>query len=116
MTALVLAVLILVWIVLLFLTFRHPGAPRVTRLLFFQLLLVVTLLLGYNFLVFVYDVNFNPLRIDLARRLTKNNMIYLGDLVPGLYDLDYIHRVDTDGESEEMRFRSLGIILNVKVV
>lgn len=102
MTALVLAVLILVWIVLLFLTFRHPGAPRVTRLLFFQLLLVVTLLLGYNFLVFVYDVNFNPLRVDLARRLTKNNMIYLGDLVPGLFDLDYIHRVDTDGESEEI--------------
>jgi hypothetical protein len=85
-----------------YLTFRFPGAPRLGRLLAFQALLLVSALLGYFFAVNVMDWNPNPLRVDLARRLTYNKMIYLGDIVPGLYDLDYIERVDTDKAKERI--------------
>ncbi|MFC2037920.1 hypothetical protein ACFLYD_08195 [Chloroflexota bacterium] len=91
------------WLVLLGATFRFPGSPRVSRLIFFQLLLLVSFLLGYFFLINVLKFNPNPLRVDLARRLTDNKMIYLGDIVPGLSDLDYIRRIDTDGVKESIK-------------
>jgi hypothetical protein len=95
-------ILALIWLLLFVLLFRSPGAPTVPRLFIFLGWLGVSLVLGYFFLVNVIGWNPNPLRVDLARTLTKNKMIYLGDFVPGLYDLDYIHRVDTDGEQEEI--------------
>jgi len=36
----------------------------------------------------------------MANFLTKDRMIDLTQIVPGLYSLDYIHRIDTDGEEE----------------
>jgi len=102
-TAVVILILVFLWLVLLVLTFRSPGAPRVTRLIFFQFLLVVTVVLGYFFLVYVLHYNPNPVRVRLARTLTKDRMIYLGDFVPGLTDLDFIHRIDTDQVEEEIK-------------
>jgi hypothetical protein len=102
-TALLVAALGICWLALLFLTFRSPDAPRLGRLALFQLLLMVSMALAYIFLVKVYKWNPNPLRVDLARWLTKNNMIYLGDFVPGLFDLDYIQRIDTDWSQEEIK-------------
>jgi hypothetical protein len=102
MSPVLLALLALAWVALLAMTFRAPGAPLLSRLVFFQLLLVVTFVLGYLFLVMVLDYNPNPIRVRIARYMTKNNMIYLGDFVSGLYDLDDIRRIDADGADEEM--------------
>lgn len=102
MSPVLLALLGLAWITLLALTFRAPGAPRLDRLIFFQLFLVVSFVLGYLFLVVVFEYNPNPMRVRIARNMTKDNMIYLGDFVPGLFDLDDIRRIDTDGVVEEI--------------
>ena len=63
----------------------------------------MTLALGYLFLVKVYKWNPNPMRVELARWLIKDRTIYLGDIVPGLYDLDRIQRIDTDREDEQIK-------------
>jgi hypothetical protein len=99
-TAVGLGFLVLVWLFLIYLTFRPPDTPRVSRLIFFLLLLATSGALGYFFLVRVYRLNPNPIRVDLARNLSYDRMIYLGDIVPGVFDLDYIHRVDTDAREE----------------
>jgi hypothetical protein len=101
--AVTLGVLGAFWLLLLFLTFRPPDAPRVTRLIFFLGLLGVTVVLAYLFLVGFWGWNPNPLRVEVARTLTKDNMIYLGDIVPGTYDLDYVERVDTDWADETLK-------------
>ncbi len=100
-TGILLAILAIVWVALLILTFRFPGAPSLARLILFQLFLVATFVLGYFFLVEVLGFNPNPIRVRLARTITDDKMIYLGDVVPGLYDLDYIYRIDTDGDQEQ---------------
>jgi hypothetical protein len=100
-SAVVLLLLCVAWLALLLATFRFPGAPKLSRLLFFQLLLLVSGLLAYYFLIYVFEVNPNPMKVSLARNLTEDKMIYLGDIVPGLYDLDYIDRVDTDGDGTQ---------------
>jgi hypothetical protein len=102
-SAVALGFLVLVWLFLIYLTFRPPDTPKVSRLLFFLLLLATSGALGYFFLVRVYRLNPNPIRVDLARNLTDNRMIYLGDIVPGVFDLDYIHRVDTDAREEDQK-------------
>lgn len=102
MSPVLLALLGLAWITLLALTFRAPGAPRLGRLIFFQLFLVVSFALGYLFLVMVFEYNPNPMRVRIARFMMYDRMIYLGDFVPGLYDLSYIARVDTDGAAEKI--------------
>jgi hypothetical protein len=102
MSPVLLALLGLAWMTLLVLTFRVPGAPRLSRLFFFQLFLVVSFALGYLFLVRIFDYNPNPIRVRIARYMTKDNMIYLGDFVSGLYDLDDIRRIDADGADEAM--------------
>lgn len=99
-TAIVLAGLFILWLALLFLTFRAPDAPKPMRLLFFQALLLVTIILGYFFMIKIVKWNPNPLKIRVANILTGDRMIYLGDIVPGVYDLKYIERVDTDLEEE----------------
>jgi hypothetical protein len=90
------------FLVLLMATFRGDDAPRVDRLALFLLLLGVAGALGYAFLIKVVKYNPNPRRVEIARFLTKDNMIYLGDFVPGLYDLDYITRIDTDNKDEDI--------------
>jgi hypothetical protein len=61
---------------------------------------LVSLILGYFFLVRVFEFNPNPLRVSGARFLTKDRMIYLGDIVPGVFDLDYIYRIDASAPQE----------------
>ncbi len=102
-TGILLLILVFAWLVLAILTFRPPDMPKLTRLLFFQAWLVVSFLLTYFFLVRVFDWNPNPLRVQIARALMFNKFIYLGDIVPGLYDLDYVHRLDTDDVEETIR-------------
>lgn len=102
-TAVLLGALFLFWLLLLFLIFVGAGAPKASKLLLFQVWLLVSLVLGYLFLVKVYKWNPNPLKVELARRLTGDRTIYLGDIVPGLYDLDRIQRIDTDGADERIK-------------
>ncbi len=96
------AVLAVSWVVLLILTFRGENAPLLSRLFFFQLLLVVSFLLVYFFLVEVVGVNPNPSRVSLSRLMLDDRGIYLGDVIPGLYDLDYIARIDTDEDADDL--------------
>ena len=102
-TGILLLGLFLAWMVLAVLTFRPPDTPKISRLVFFLLWLGTSFLLGYFFLIKVFGFNPNPYKVEIARRLTSDKTIYLGDLVPGLYDLDYISRVDTDGEDETIK-------------
>jgi hypothetical protein len=100
--AITIVILGVAWLFLLILTFRPPDAPKFTRLIWFQFFLLVSLALGYMFLIHVLHYNPNPARVAIARFMTKDRMVYLGDIVPGLYDLDYLSRIDTDLESEEI--------------
>ncbi|MCL7453715.1 MAG: hypothetical protein M8467_11785 [Anaerolineae bacterium] len=100
--AVTIVILGVAWLSLLFATFRPPDSPKISRLLLFQLLLLVSLALGYMFLIYVLRYNPNPARVSIARFMSKDRMIYLGDLVPGVYDLDYLSRVDTDYEPEDI--------------
>ncbi len=102
-SALLIALLAVSWVVLLILTIRPPNTPKLSRLIMFQLLLVVTFVLGYVFLIEVLQYNPNPARVRIARFLTEDKTVYLGDIVPGLYDLSYIHRMDTDGDEERIK-------------
>lgn len=95
-----LVILIAVWFLFFILTFRSPGAPKVIRLLFFVLLMAMSAVLGYVFLVRVLDWNPNPTKVNIANYLTENRMIDLQQIAAGVPDLDYIHRVDTDGDTE----------------
>ena len=89
-------VLFLVWLALLFLIFRSPGSPGVSRLLFFVAFLVATGLLAYQFAVGVLHWNPNPTRVSLAHRLMDDKFIDLAQVAPGVYDLKYIELIDTD--------------------
>lgn len=92
------------FLALLFLTFRSPDAPKLDRLLYFLLLLAVAGAMGYFFLINVLHYNPNPAKVRLSQVLTEHKLIDLGEIVPGVFDhLDYVHRVDTDGEPEESK-------------
>jgi hypothetical protein len=99
---LILIILGAMWVFFLIWLLRPP-IPRIGQLIAFVLLIFVSAVLGYIFYTKVLEKNPNPIKVYLARFLTENKMIYLGDFVPGLYDLDYIHRIDTDGEDEEIK-------------
>lgn len=90
------------WLALLFATFRSPSAPALDRLFFFVLLLAASAVLGFLVLVHVFGYDPQPRYVSLAQRLTDDKIIYLGDIVPGLYHPDYIHRIDTDGDDEDL--------------
>jgi hypothetical protein len=96
----VLVVLMLAWVFFLFWTVRPP-APRVGQLITFLALLGVSAVLAYLFMVKVLGWNPNPLKVSTSRLLTADKTIYLGDIVPGLYDLDNIHRINTDSIDPE---------------
>lgn len=96
----VLAILIVICFVLFILTFRPP-TPHVSRLFFFLAFLGVTAVLAYNFAVKVLHWNPNPSRVSLANRLTDNKLVDLAGVAPGVFDLNYIHRIDTDWEQGE---------------
>ncbi len=90
----------LAFLVFMILTFRTP-APKLDRLIFFLLLLASAGILAYLFLVRVLEFNPNPTRVTAANRLTENKFIDLTQVVPGVFDLDYLHRIDTDGDEDE---------------
>ncbi len=96
------AFLAVVWVVLLVMTLRAPDAPKLSRLVFFQLLVVVSILLCYFFLINVVGVNPNPGRVAMSRFLLDDKGIYLGDVIPGVYDLNYINRIDTDWDKDDL--------------
>jgi hypothetical protein len=98
----VLIILGAAWVFLLLWMLRPP-TPRFGQLMAFVLLLGVSAVLGYIFYTKVLDKNPNPIKVQLARFISEDKFIYLGDFVPGLYDLDYIYRLDTDGETEEIK-------------
>ena len=89
-------VVFIVWLALMILTFRGPGSPAISRLLFFLCFLAATGLLAFQFAVKVLKWNPNPLRVDLAHRLMEDKFIDLAQVAPGVYDLEYIHLIDTD--------------------
>ncbi len=93
-----LIILIIFW-VLLFYLIVGPDLPDLVEQFSFVGLLGISAALVYLFAVRVLDWNPNPLRVDIARILTYDREIYLGDVVPGLYDLDDIRRIDADGEN-----------------
>jgi hypothetical protein len=97
----VILVVAIAWLVLLFLTFRTP-APKLDRLVFFVLLLLASGVLAYLFMLRVFDYNPNPAKVSIANRLTQDKFIDLLQIVPGTYDLSYIHRIDTDNAKEEI--------------
>jgi hypothetical protein len=77
------------------------GAGNLVQLGSFVLLLGVVAALGYIFVVHILKYNPNPGRVAIANWLTKNKQIDLIKVVPGVYDLDYIYRIDTDGDPDE---------------
>ncbi len=95
----VLVVLLLLFLVLFYITFRPP-IPKIQQLVGFVLLLVVAVALVYLFWIRILGGNPNPRRLDLARWLAGDTIIDLTQFVPGLDDMSYIHRLDTDGEEE----------------
>ena len=96
-TGLILIVLIVLWVACLYILI-HGESPSIGKLLAFLGLLGLSAVIGYFFLVKVFEWNPNPARVTVARTFTDEKVIYLGDLVPGVYDLNYIRRIDADGE------------------
>ncbi len=91
------------FLVLLLAIFRPPDAPKPNKLILFLVWVAVSAILGYMILVYVFRYNPSRGRVLLARMLTGDRIIYLGDIVPGLADLNYIHRVDTDLADEPQK-------------
>jgi hypothetical protein len=97
--AIVILILAAVFLFLFYLLVRGT-TPSFGKLITFLLLLIDGAILAYLFLIYVLDYDPNPARLRMANYLTKDRMIDLTQIVPGLYSLDYIHRIDTDGEEE----------------
>jgi hypothetical protein len=90
------AVLGFLWFIFLILTFRSPGAPKLSRLLSFLVWFSLCIALGYVFAVKVLDWDPVPTRWRIAHWLTDDKIIDLAEIAPGVYHPNYIHRVDTD--------------------
>jgi hypothetical protein len=93
-------VLLAVWFFLFILTFRSPGAPRLTRLALFLGWLGVSGFLALLFLIDVVGWDPNESKVRVANTLTDQKMIDLAQITQGVSDLDDIHRIDTDWEPE----------------
>ena len=88
--------------VLFFLTFRAPGAPRVSRLIFFLAWLGVGAILAFQLAVRILGYDPDPDRLRLARWLTEDKIVDFTQIVPGLPEnLDMIKRIDVDEIEEE---------------
>lgn len=100
MLGLILIALAVAWVALFYVTFKNPP-PRVSALLAFVGMVIVTVIIAYFFYTRVMDRDFDPIRIWLARKLTDDKMILLNDIIPGMPDdLDQILRLDTDWVEE----------------
>jgi len=97
----IILIVLIVWLALLFLTFRPPGTPAVSRLLFFLCLLVATGALAFGFAVKVLKWNPNPVKVQIAHWLMEDKFIDLAQVAPGVYDLEYINLIDTDATGKK---------------
>ena len=102
----IILILTVVFLILLILLLRGTP-PTPGKLIIFLLLLIDGAILAYMFLIFVFEYDPNPGRVKIANFLTKDKMIDLTQIVPGLYNLDYIRRLDTDGEDESEKLEWL---------
>jgi len=96
----VLVILAVAFLVLFYLLVRG-SSPSLGKMLVFLLLLVVGAALAYLFLINVLRVDPNPYRLKIANYLTKNKLIDLTQIVPGLNNLNDIYRADTDGDAAD---------------
>ncbi len=101
-SGLILILLLVLFFILLFITFRPP-VPKIQQLVAFVLLLGVTAALAYLFWIRVLHGNPNPGRLSLANWLTRNRLIDLTRIVPGVNDMGLIYRLDTDLEEEQVK-------------
>ncbi len=102
MSGLFVLLLAVAFMVLFYLVFRAPG-PGLGRLALFLVWLAVGALLGYYFAVAVLNYDPDPARLAIARAITNQKIIDLTQIVPGLPDdLDWIYRIDTDGDQERI--------------
>lgn len=96
-------ILAIAFIVLLFLVFRHP-APAVDRLIFFLLLVGVSIGLFFLFAQRILDYDPDPDRLRIARWITNEKIVDFTQFVPGLpADLDLIQLLDVDEDEDEER-------------
>jgi len=93
-------ILAVAFLVLFYLLVRAPS-PSLGKLLVFLVLLVVGAVLAYLFLINVLRFDPNPYRLKIANYLTKNKLIDLTQIVPGLNNLNDIYRADTDGDAAD---------------
>lgn len=95
--------LLALFLLLVVIVFRPP-LPDFGRLLAFVLMLGVAGYLGLIFAQRMFGYDPDPDRLRLAHRLTDDKIIDLTEIVPGLPpDLDMIHRVDTDQDTDDQR-------------
>ncbi len=95
-------ILAVAFLVLFYLIFRAPGAPRLDRLIFFLLWLAVGAILAYQLAVRVLGYDPDPDRLRIARWLTEDKMVDFTQIVPGLPEnLDLIKRIDVDQVEED---------------
>jgi len=86
----------ILWFVFLILTFRSPGSPQISRLLFFLVWFTLSITLGFVVATRVLDWDPVPTKWAIAHQLTDDKIIDLTEIAPGVSHPEYIVRVDTD--------------------
>lgn len=92
--------LTIAFLVLFYFVVRPPNAP-LYKYFIFVLWLIDAVLLVFMFAILVFKYNPNPLRLRIAHALTYNKLIDLTQIVPGLYDLNYISRINADDDQPQ---------------
>jgi hypothetical protein len=82
-----LLILIGLWFLFLWLTFKSPGAPQITRLFSFLVLLALSASLAFMFAVRVLGYDPEPDKWRIAHWLTDDRIIDLAEIAPGVYHL-----------------------------
>lgn len=88
------------FLVLFYFVVRPPNAP-LYKYFIFVLWLIDGVVLAFMFAILIFKYNPNPLRLRIAHALTYDKLIDLTQIVPGLYDINYIRRMDTDGDEQQ---------------
>jgi hypothetical protein len=104
--AIILLILTIAFLILLVLLVRG-SSPSPGKLIIFLLLLADGAVLAYLFLVVVFKWDPNPTKLRIANYLSKNKLVDLTQFVPGLYNMDYIWRLDTDGDTTDTQLEWL---------
>ena len=104
--AIILLILTIAFLILLILLVRG-SCPSLGKLIIFLLVLADGAVLAYMFLVVVFKWDPNPTKLRIANYLSKNKLVDLTQFVPGLYNMDYIWRLDTDGDTSDTQLEWL---------